>query len=102
MTEKKAFRFNNVSVHNQDVLALYHKWAPPDVIISDGGYGVSGFKGDAHEPSDLKSWYQPHIAAWANHSKPGTTLWFWNTEVGWATVHPILVERGWDYVGCNI
>ena len=27
-----------------------------------------------------------------------TTLWFWNTEVGWATVHPLLVANGWDYV----
>jgi len=27
-----------------------------------------------------------------------TTLWFWNTEVGWATVHPLLVEHGWEYV----
>ena len=27
-----------------------------------------------------------------------TTLWFWNTELGWATVHPLLVAQGWDYV----
>jgi site-specific DNA-methyltransferase (adenine-specific) len=29
---------------------------------------------------------------------PSTTLWFWNTEIGWATVHPLLLESGWDYV----
>ena len=25
---------------------MYKEWPVPDVIISDGGYGVSGFKGD--------------------------------------------------------
>jgi site-specific DNA-methyltransferase (adenine-specific) len=25
-------------------------------------------------------------------------LWFWNTEVGWATVHQLLVDNGWDCV----
>lgn len=27
-----------------------------------------------------------------------TTLWFWNTEVGWANVHGLLVDNGWEYV----
>lgn len=102
MSEKKIFRFDNVAVHNQDALALYGSWATPDVIISDGGYGVSGFRGDAHEPSDLKAWYRPHIEAWSRKAKPGTTLWFWNTEIGWAIVHPLLDENGWDYVCCNV
>ena len=42
-------------------------------------------------------WYRPHVAEWAKHSQPATTLWFWNTEHGWATVHPLLVEHGWKY-----
>jgi hypothetical protein len=42
--------------------------------------------------------YQPHIEAWSRLSGLATTLWFWNTEVGWATVHPLLVAHGWDYV----
>jgi site-specific DNA-methyltransferase (adenine-specific) len=25
-------------------------------------------------------------------------VWFWNTELGWASVHPLLTEHGWDYV----
>jgi hypothetical protein len=25
-------------------------------------------------------------------------LWFWNTELGWASVHPVLTAHGWDYV----
>jgi site-specific DNA-methyltransferase (adenine-specific) len=31
-----------------------------------------------------------------------TTLWFWNTEVGWAEVHPILKKHGWIYRSCNV
>lgn len=102
MNKNRIIRFGNVIIYNQDVLELYAQWATPDVIISDGGYGISGFKGDAHEPSKLKAWYQPHIEAWSKYARPGTTLWFWNTEVGWATVHSILDEYGWDYVCCNI
>ena len=25
-------------------------------------------------------------------------MWFWNTEIGWATVHPLLARQGWEYV----
>ena len=102
MTATNTFSFGQVTIFNDDVINLYDKWASPDVIISDGGYGVSGFKGDTHEPSTLTSWYQSHIQAWSRHAKAGTSLWFWNTEVGWATVHPLLLANGWDYVGCNI
>jgi len=102
MDEKKIFRLGNVTIYNQDVSNLYKRWPSPDVIISDGGYGVSGFKGDANEPSGLRAWYRHHIQSWSVYSNPGTTLWFWNTEVGWATVHPILEEYGWQYVSCNI
>ena len=38
------------------------------------------------------------MAAWSRQAEPATTLWFWNTEVGWATVHPLAAEDGWDYV----
>ena len=31
-----------------------------------------------------------------------TTLWFWNTEIGWANVHPLLDECGWEYRNCHI
>jgi len=91
----------SVILYHQDASSLYKEWPAPDVIISDGGYGVSGFKGDAKEPSELRAWYRHHIQSWSLYSRPGTTLWFWNTEIGWATVHPILDEYGWDYVGCN-
>ena len=38
------------------------------------------------------------MAAWSRYARPATTFWFGNIEVGWATVHPLLVENGWDYV----
>ena len=99
---KKIFEMKDVTIHNDNVLSLYGEWETPDVIISDGGYGVSGFQGDAKEPSELKSWYEPHIQAWSKFAKSGTTLWFWNTEIGWATVHPILDQCGWEYISCNV
>ena len=40
----------------------------------------------------LADWYRPHVEAWGRLAAPATTLWFWNTEVGWATVHPLLVD----------
>jgi len=102
VSKPQIFKLGNITLYNQDVSNLYKEWPNPDVIVSDGGYGVSGFKGDAKEPSELRDWYRHHIQSWSLYSRPGTTLWFWNTEIGWATVHPILHEYGWDYVGCNI
>jgi site-specific DNA-methyltransferase (adenine-specific) len=68
------------------------------MIISDGAYGVRGFHGDTTGTEGLVEWYRPHVAAWSKAAQPSTTLWFWNTEVGWATVHPLLLQDGWEYV----
>ncbi len=70
--------------------------------ISDGPYGVSGFPGDEHRWNSLAEWYEPHVKAWSQQATPQTTLWFWNTEVGWAMVHPLLIKHGWEYRCCNI
>lgn len=85
-----------------DALGLYGDWPPPTVIVSDGAYGVSGFPGDTPTPDGLIEWYRPHVEQWTRAATGETTLWFWNTEVGWATVHPLLLDHGWEYVGCNI
>jgi len=85
-----------------NALNHYPRWDTPTIIISDGPYGVSGFKGDLHAPNNLGSWYEQHIREWSLKSTPCTTLWFWNTEVGWATVHPVLEKYGWEYRCCNI
>ena len=80
----------------------YDNWPSPTCIISDGPYGVGGFPGDNHTAESLVEWYEPHIEMWSKRSTPETTLWFWNTEIGWATVHPLLAAYGWEYRCCNI
>ncbi len=85
-------------LHRGDVRDAYAHWPTPTTIISDGAYGVRGFHGDTVGPDGLVDWYRPHVQAWSAQAHPATTLWFWNTEIGWATVHPLLVEHGWEYV----
>ncbi len=80
-----------------DALAHYASWPSPTVIVVDGPYGVAGFPGDPPTPDCLPEWYAPHIAEWSRLSLPSTTLWFWGTEVGWASVHPVLKVHGWRY-----
>jgi site-specific DNA-methyltransferase (adenine-specific) len=89
-------------LYHADVMHLYWSWEKPVVIISDGPYGISGFPGDPPTPEELPEWYEPHIMAWSERAVPLTTLWFWNTEIGWANVHPLLVKYGWRYVNCHI
>lgn len=99
---EKSFLAGNVNLFCDDSLNLYKKWPSPTVIISDGGYGILGFDGDTANYSELKEWYEPHIKEWSKYAIPSTTLWFWNTEVGWATVHPLLEKYGWRYINCNV
>jgi site-specific DNA-methyltransferase (adenine-specific) len=80
-----------------DALDYYAIWPAPDVIISDGAYGVGGFHGDPRIGGTLAEWYRPHIEAWSKAAHPATTLWFWNREIGWAEVHPLLAEHGWQF-----
>ncbi len=91
-----------ISVQVGDSLDHYHEWDPPTVIFSDGGYGVLGFEGDTSDHLGLPAWYEPHIAAWSKYATPQTTLWFWNSEIGWAAVHPILEKYGWRYMNANV
>lgn len=91
-----------IKLYNADVINLYKSWDSPVVIISDGPYGISGFRGDLPTSDKLDEWYEPHIKSWSDKSTGLTTLWFWNTEIGWATVHPILKRYGWDYVNCHV
>ena len=91
-----------ISVQLGDSLNFYQQWETPTVIVSDGGYGILGFEGDTSDHIDLPAWYEPHIAAWSKKALPETTLWFWNSEIGWAAVHPILEKHGWRYVNANV
>ena len=71
-------------------------------IVSDGAYGVLGFEGDTSDHTGMPEWYEPHVAAWSKQASARTVLWFWNSEIGWASVHPILEKYGWRYVNTNI
>lgn len=98
----RVFSRDGVKIYFDYSESLYDKWPSPTCIISDGPYGVGGFPGDYWKPKPLVEWYRPHIEAWSRSATPETTLWFWNTEIGWATVHPVLLENGWEYRCCNI
>lgn len=91
-----------VSLHFGDSLEFYKTWPTPTTIVSDGAYGVLGFEGDTSDHLDVPDWYEPHVKAWAESATPNTTLWFWNSEIGWAAAHPILEKYGWRYINCNI
>lgn len=90
------------SIHLGDVMDVYDRWESPIAIVADGPYGVSGFEGDLHNCQGLDEWYEPHIKKWSEAATPLTTLWFWNGELGWATVHPVLLKYGWEYRACCI
>ncbi len=96
------FHRDGSAIYLGDARDLYARWAPPTVIISDGAYGLASFPGDPPTIEGLPEWYRPHIAAWTRHALPETTLWFWNSELGWATVHPLLVEAGWEFRNCHV
>ena len=97
-----AFQRSGSTIYFQPAEALYDQWPAPVCIIADGPYGLGGFPGDLHTANGLVDWYRPHVEAWAARSTPETTLWFWNSELGWATVHPLLAKHGWEYRSCHI
>ncbi len=89
--------WRGATLHWGDALDCYERWPAPVVVVSDGAYGISGFPGDPPSVDGLVDWYLPHVRAWSKAATGETTLWFWNTEIGWATVHPLLREFGWEY-----
>lgn len=91
-------RRGQAELHAGEAEEVYSRWTRPDLIVSDGAYGVGGFPGDPRTPDGLDEWYAPHVPVWSQHAHAATTLWFWNTEIGWATVHPLLEANGWEYV----
>ena len=96
------YRRNGCALFLGDALDFYPKWKAPAVIISDGAYGLGSFPGDPPTTAGLENWYRPHFEAWSKFAIPETTLWFWNTELGWATVHPLLMAGGWEFRTCHI
>ncbi|EBQ8802799.1 site-specific DNA-methyltransferase [Salmonella enterica subsp. enterica] len=93
---------NGAKIQLGNSLDLYSSWDEPTVIISDGAYGILGFEGDTADHTSIAEWYEPHIIEWSKKATAQTTLWFWNSEIGWASVHPILEKHGWRYINANI
>jgi len=102
MKKDSIFEWRSARLYPGDFLEVYRQWPEPTVIVVDGPYGVGSFPGDPKTPRHLAQWYEPYIAAWSFRSLPETTLWFWNTEIGWATVHHALEANGWEYRNCHI
>jgi site-specific DNA-methyltransferase (adenine-specific) len=100
--DQTAYHEDGIEIYGGDVRDRYAEWDTPTTIISDGAYGTGMFPGEPDEAEDIPEWYEPHIEAWSEYATPETTLWFWNTELGWAEVHPLLKKHGWEYRGCNI
>jgi hypothetical protein len=95
------FQRDESSISLGNVRNFYSRWPQPTVIVSDGAYGLGSFPGDPPTIAGLVEWYRPHIEAWTQHALPETTLWFWNSELGWATVHPLLIASGWEFRNCH-
>ncbi len=95
-------RKDGVEISLGDSLDFYQFWESPTVIISDGPYGIKGFPGDPPTVETLPELYEPHIREWSEKALPSTTLWFWNTELGWATIHPLLEKYGWEFRNCHV
>lgn len=92
----------DVQLYLGDSVQICRRWPSPTVIVVDGPYGLASFPGDPPTADGLADWYRPHIEIWSQKATPQTTLWFWNSELGWATVHPVLVEHGWEYRSCHV
>lgn len=101
---EKVFEVKGAHIYNGDAAQFYKDWKSPTMIMCDGPYGINGFgfEGDLYDEFGLAEWYEPHIKAWTLYSTPQTTLWFWCTEQGWASVHSTFVKYGWEFKACHI
>lgn len=99
---RKEWVNKNTHLYCGNSLDHYESWKKPKTIVSDGAYGILGFNGDTADHKSIGDWYEGHVDAWSRAATAETTLWFWNSEIGWAAAHPILEKHGWKYVNCNI
>lgn len=98
----KSVSRTDVHIFLGDALTFYGDWPRPTLIVSDGPYGLGSYPGDPPTVDSLPFGYEPHIKAWSKFALPSTTLWFWNSELGWATVHPLLQKYDWEFRNCHI
>ncbi len=96
------FADGSVRICLGDALAWYARWDAPTVIVSDGPYGLGLYPGESPTTSGLAEWYEPHLKAWYKAALPCATLWFWNSEQGWAGCHNLIEACGWEFRNCHI
>ena len=85
-----------------DGLLLCDHWDAPTVIVSDGPYGLGSYPGDPPTPEGLAECYRPFLRKWYERALPSATLWFWNSEQGWANCHRMIEDCGWEFRNCHI
>ena len=85
-----------------DSLKVCNEWPSPTVIISDGPYGLASYPGDPPTPEGLADCYRPFLLKWYEKALPSATLWFWNSEQGWANCHRVIEDCGWEFRNCHI
>ena len=99
---RETFFRGRATVCMGDAFHAYAEWDAPTVIVADGPYGLGSFPGDPFSPDSLATWYEPHAKAWYEYALPSATLWFWNSEQGWANCHATLEACGWEFRNCHI
>ena len=93
---------SGIKIEFGDSLGLCEHWQSPTVIVSDGPYGLGSYPGDPVSPEGLAECYRPFLMKWYECSLPSTTLWFWNSEQGWANCHRMIEDCGWEFRNCHI
>lgn len=97
LTDRRCVSEGGATLFHGDALDLYCEWPSPNCIVIDGPYGLGKFPGEPKTPRELPRWYAPHAQVWYQRAAPNCTLWFWGSEISWATVHPVLDSSGWEY-----
>ncbi|MBP1589077.1 MAG: site-specific DNA-methyltransferase [Kiritimatiellae bacterium] len=95
-------RKGDVTIEFGDSLELCTHWPSPTVIVSDGPYGLGSYPGDPESPEGLPDFYRPFLEKWHAAALPSTTLWFWNSEQGWANCHRTIENCGWEFRNCHV
>lgn len=96
------FNLYDIHIAQADALECYGNWPRPTVIVSDGPYGLGIYPGEPTKPNLLPDHYLPHLLMWSEKARFDTTLWFWNSEEGWANTHSTIVNNGWEFRNCHI
>lgn len=92
----------DIVIEYGDSLRLCDRWDAPTVIVADGPYGLGSYPGDPETPEGLADFYRPFLKKWYELAVPSATLWFWNSEQGWANCHRVIEECGWEFRNCHI